>query len=249
MFSDPDKSVDSTFAHPGSRATFDWCLPALTMAVSGAGLSLLAVERVISSNPDMAALVQYWLAFVPIHIVAVAASLTVMLGLTLPGQRLVGLNLAPLPRPLGRSLGKAALVVTAFYPASALILLLSIKLLTNFGLQYAPSPIITFLLEEMTVARVLSTVATAVILAPVVEEILFRLVLYEGLKRAGMGMSAVCSALVFAMLHGSLFEVPSLFLLALLLQHLRTRNNSLLPAICAHACFNAISLAFVFIFG
>ena len=85
------------------------------------------------------------------------------------------------------------------------------------------------------------------LLAPFAEELALRAVLYGWLRRhAGPLLSALVSAMVFAMLHGSLILLPGTFLVGLVLAWVYERSGSLLPCILLHGCFNAISTLLVF---
>lgn len=84
----------------------------------------------------------------------------------------------------------------------------------------------------------------AVVVAPVIEEIFFRGVLFRGLRsRMGLGGAAAFSAFVFASLHPTL---PSgflpIFTLGMVLAVLREKTGSLYPGMIAHALNNGIML-------
>ena len=88
-----------------------------------------------------------------------------------------------------------------------------------------------------------------VLLAPFVEEVLFRGVLLAGLsERMPLRWAVTLSVLLFALLHlpdtGGHWQVlPGLIALALGLTWLRLRSGSLLPGYAAHALYNASVLA------
>jgi membrane protease YdiL (CAAX protease family) len=77
-----------------------------------------------------------------------------------------------------------------------------------------------------------------VVAAPIVEELVFRGVLYRYL-RGGLGvvLAVLLSALVFAVLH---IVIPPLFLMGIVLAALAQRTNSLLPGIVLHATNNGL---------
>jgi membrane protease YdiL (CAAX protease family) len=77
-----------------------------------------------------------------------------------------------------------------------------------------------------------------VVAAPIVEELVFRGVLYRYL-RGGLGvlLAVLLSALVFAVLH---VVIPPLFLMGIVLAALAQRTNSLLPGIVLHATNNGL---------
>lgn len=76
------------------------------------------------------------------------------------------------------------------------------------------------------------------IVAPLIEELLFRGLLYGYLRgRAGVVLSVIVSALVFAVLH---VVIPPLFVMGAILAVLAERNRSLWPSIALHATNNGL---------
>jgi membrane protease YdiL (CAAX protease family) len=89
-------------------------------------------------------------------------------------------------------------------------------------------------------------VATSIV-APVVEELTLRSVLYGWLrKHMSPIVAGMISAAAFAALHGSLVLLPGTFLVGLTLAWAYERSGSILPGILVHGCFNAISTLLVF---
>jgi membrane protease YdiL (CAAX protease family) len=85
---------------------------------------------------------------------------------------------------------------------------------------------------------------TAIVLAPLFEETLFRGVLLPVLGRQwGGGKAVVASAGVFALAHLSLGELIPLFLLGLGLGWLRWRSGCLSASIWMHALWNGMTFA------
>lgn len=86
-------------------------------------------------------------------------------------------------------------------------------------------------------------VLMAGIVAPVVEELVFRGALYRFLKGRVHPMLALAgSSLFFALMHLNLLQFVPLFLLAMLLGRAYERTGSILVPICFHACFNLNTL-------
>jgi len=86
----------------------------------------------------------------------------------------------------------------------------------------------------------------AVATAPIVEEIIYRGVLFSALERAaGQGASVVIVALLFGAVHvpqywNSLAAIVAVMLLSLALTLLRARTGKLLPCVATHLIFNGI---------
>ncbi len=80
-----------------------------------------------------------------------------------------------------------------------------------------------------------------VILAPVVEELIFRGVIFSGFQRMYPAFWAIfLSALLFAFFHLNPWQLGPTFLLGLLLGFVRLRTGSLLAAIFTHALHNGM---------
>jgi membrane protease YdiL (CAAX protease family) len=89
---------------------------------------------------------------------------------------------------------------------------------------------------------------TAVLLAPVAEEVLFRGILYPTLKQFGSSRLAWWgSSLLFAAIHLNAASFIPLLLLALLCAWLYERTQNLLAPIVTHLCFNAANLVLLFV--
>lgn len=82
----------------------------------------------------------------------------------------------------------------------------------------------------------------AIVMAPLVEEILFRGILYPLLKYRGYPRLAIWgTSLLFAAVHVNLLTFFPLFMFALLLTWLYERTDTLLAPILTHAAFNTIN--------
>lgn len=89
---------------------------------------------------------------------------------------------------------------------------------------------------------------SAIVLAPVVEEILFRGILYRTIQQRGHPRAAlVGSALLFGAIHASWMTFVPLTFLAVILALLYDKADNLVAPIVAHSCFNAANF-FLFIY-
>ena len=85
---------------------------------------------------------------------------------------------------------------------------------------------------------------TAIVLAPVAEEALFRGVLYTALRQRGYRRLAVWgNAMLFALIHFNIAAIVPLIFLALVWTWLYERTGNLLAPIAAHMTFNAVNFA------
>jgi membrane protease YdiL (CAAX protease family) len=82
---------------------------------------------------------------------------------------------------------------------------------------------------------------TAVVLAPVCEEILFRGLLFQGLRRRfPFWPAALLSSALFAVAHVDVLRMPGTFVGGLLLAAIVERRRSLLSSIAAHVVVNGV---------
>ena len=139
----------------------------------------------------------------------------------------------------------------ALYPIPVLYLVVAVVTATTglalkyLGIPPVGSPIIHQLLHSPSPALWGSVAILAVVVAPIAEELLFRLVLYEALRPYSERLATILTAMSFAALHRAPAEFPGLFILGLVLQHTRRKSGSLWAAILLHSAFNATSLVIV----
>ncbi|MEI6481325.1 MAG: CPBP family intramembrane glutamic endopeptidase [Candidatus Saccharibacteria bacterium] len=89
---------------------------------------------------------------------------------------------------------------------------------------------------------VIGTFISAVIIAPILEEIIFRGIIYVGLTKIWpRWVSAVLTAILFGWLHAQLNVGIYTFLLGLLLTWLYVKSRSLIPGIILHMLNNAVA--------
>lgn len=79
------------------------------------------------------------------------------------------------------------------------------------------------------------------IAAPVCEELMFRGAILRMLKTYGAGFAIACQAILFAIFHGTVDQLPYTVMGGLLLGYLTVKYDSLLPAMLLHALNNGVS--------
>ena len=85
---------------------------------------------------------------------------------------------------------------------------------------------------------------------PIVEELIFRGLLYPLLKKhIGVFWGCVTSSLLFSLIHDNVLSFALLFLFSVYLTFLYERNNNLLIPIAGHVFFNVIMLSLILIDG
>ena len=91
-------------------------------------------------------------------------------------------------------------------------------------------------------------ICMAVLVAPIVEEILFRGILYPAIKQIGYPrLAAISTAILFALFHVNLVTFASLTAVALGLIVLYEFTDNLLAPIIAHSIFNASNVFMIFL--
>ncbi len=140
-----------------------------------------------------------------------------------------------------------ALALGAMFAARAIGIQYAVFMQT-LGVKAPEVPDITRLFPVSPVG-VAASVLTAVVLAPLAEEALFRGVVYAGLReRWGQTAGMLVSAGLFALVHFSIFQFVPLFVLGLLLAWLLSATRSLWPSILCHSLFNATAVALLYLF-
>jgi len=90
--------------------------------------------------------------------------------------------------------------------------------------------------------------ACAVVLAPIVEEIIFRGGIYRFLKSQSTVLPAqIISGAFFAVMHGNLMSFLPLVVVGIILARVYERSGSILVPMCFHACFNGFNLLMLLI--
>jgi membrane protease YdiL (CAAX protease family) len=162
------------------------------------------------------------------------------------GLKGLGLRLKTVPRDLGF----AFLTLLAVWPlvlaAMSLTILVTRELL---GREYRipPHEALKLITESGAVPLQVILAIMAVVVAPMVEEMLFR-GLFQTMIRSYLQRpwpAIVLTSLLFASIHQDVSHWPSLFMLALGLGYAYEKSGSLLRPIFMHAMFNGITIVTV----
>lgn len=115
---------------------------------------------------------------------------------------------------------------------------------------FAPQELITLFQRGGDPIAIGLLVAMAVVLAPVVEELIFRGCIYRFLKSQTTLLPAqILSGIVFSFMHANLMSFIPLVIVGVLLARVYEKTGNLMVAIWFHAFFNAFSLLMLFITG
>ena len=94
---------------------------------------------------------------------------------------------------------------------------------------------------------VILSVFFSVIIAPIAEEILFRLLLFRAIRSFAPRWATLVTAVAFALMHDGPQFIPALILLSYILQHCR-REGGLLRSILVHAAYNGLATIIIWLF-
>lgn len=147
--------------------------------------------------------------------------------------------------PYAMAMGGMAAVLTL--PGAIGLQLGAVKGMEYLGWQPEVQQVVNLfnMTESWPDRAVLAT--TALALAPVAEEVLFRGLMYPALKSLGFPRLAFwTTALVFALVHFNVATFLPLVLLACILNLLYDHTGNLLSCITAHSVFNGINLLMLF---
>jgi uncharacterized protein len=182
-------------------------------------------------------------------LVAVQASVLATVLAWLAARGSLSTVAAPLRRPRGGDLGLGLVIGVGGF--GVLVLALG-ALFQLFGDVDAPQQ---QALDDAAVGGVdaLLAVVLAVMIAPVLEELVFRGALHGALRdRVGVWPAALLSSAVFAIIHLEIVTsspafLVQLFLLGLVFVWLYERTGNLLAPVVAHLVFNAISIGIAYV--
>jgi membrane protease YdiL (CAAX protease family) len=111
------------------------------------------------------------------------------------------------------------------------------------GVDAEPQPLLEFLIGNSNLQDRLLLILTAVVIAPISEELVFRGYVFGVLRRyAGRWWAMVISACVFAAIHAHIPSLAGLFVLAIALTLVYEGAGSLWAPVVMHALFNGITV-------
>jgi membrane protease YdiL (CAAX protease family) len=139
------------------------------------------------------------------------------------------------PRSWWRAAGISALVIFAVFVVTAVV--------AQFGNADEEQGLIPESFDSSRAAQFAAYAAVVVIVAPIVEELMFRGVGYGLLEPFGQTQAILVSGIAFALVHGLVIGFPVIASFAIGLAYLRARTSSIYPCILLHASFNAFGLA------
>jgi membrane protease YdiL (CAAX protease family) len=139
------------------------------------------------------------------------------------------------PRSWWRAAGISALVIVGTFVVTGIV--------AQFGDADEEQNLVPESFDSSRAAQFAAFAAIAVVVAPIVEELMFRGAGYGFLEPLGRLQAAVLVGIAFALVHGLLIGFPVIATFGIGLAILRGRTDSIYPCILLHATFNAFGLA------
>lgn len=147
---------------------------------------------------------------------------------------------------LGRAIFLSVLVAIMVMPVALSLRQVSAWFLSRFEVSAQPQEAVRAMEEAGSVGELAVYGIFAVLIAPLVEELIFRGVLYPALKQSGFRQLALWgTAIFFAVTHANLAALLPLTVLAVILTFLYETTNNLLAPILTHSLFNFANYAFM----
>jgi len=116
----------------------------------------------------------------------------------------------------------------------------------SFGAK--PQEAVTLVRETSDVGLLVAIAVSAIIIAPIAEELIFRGYLYPVVKRfTDRWFASIFSGVLFGVIHFNVMGLPMLALMGIILAVIYERSGSLWVPIGCHAAFNATSVGLMLI--
>jgi len=153
------------------------------------------------------------------------------------------------PRRLARALGTFPAMYGLGYGIALLTLLISYLISRVTGGQTFIEDLFrpTAADPSTSVANAVVMVFLLVIVAPVLEEIWVRGIMYDALKPYGCGIAIVISSILFGLMHGSMHMLFYTTALGFALGYIRYATDSLFVVTILHAIINAVAAGLLLI--
>ena len=146
-------------------------------------------------------------------------------------------------RATRRGVGYGMLTLLLAFPLIWIVLMISAFLFRD---HLESHPLIPLLLHTRDPWLIVLLALMAVVMAPIVEETLFRGLLFRALDaRVSFWGAAVISGVLFALVHGQLVAILPIVVLGVIFAFLTRRTESLWASAGAHAMFNGLNTLIV----
>ncbi len=138
--------------------------------------------------------------------------------------------------------------VYAMMVVGALIVACGWQTWVQDSLGARPQEAVTLVRETSDVGLLVAMAVTAIIFAPITEELIFRGYLYPVVKRfTDRWFASIFSGVLFGVIHFNVMALPMLALMGIILAVIYEKSGSLWVPIGCHAAFNATSVGLMLI--
>ena len=189
-------------------------------------LAAVSIAELVYPDGDGPSWLLWICTFAPIYLVAVPVGLLVM-------------RKAPATPRERHDLRAVQIVIAAIicifmmYAGNLIGVLLTSLVQTSFGLNSA-NPLLTYVADDTLWLRVL----VMVVLAPVIEEYIFRKQLIDRMNIYGEKLAVITSALMFGLFHGNLSQLFYAFALGLVFGYIYLKTGRLCYSVGLHMLIN-----------
>lgn len=147
---------------------------------------------------------------------------------------------------LGRALLLATIVAIVMLPIALSLTEVSSKILRFFHMPVEAQQAVRVMQAASSRLELLLHGVAAIFLAPFVEELVFRGILYPAIKQRGFHKLALWgTSFFFALTHSNMMILLPLTVLAIILTFLYETTNNLMAPIVTHSLFNAANYAYL----
>jgi membrane protease YdiL (CAAX protease family) len=229
-------------AQGGRVSTERFGLPDLIVTLLLAGLFMTAAYLQFTAPKPPAFSVQMLIQSTQLEVWLIVLLVGFLLLRKIRVLHFLGLRLYPPAKLIGR----AALFLLCAYPIVALANLL----LSGSPDKPEEQHIVSYFREQASLGQfrgIAAVCLTAVVVAPIFEELFFRGYFYPALKRyVGPVAGSIIVSALFACIHATVNVLPALFILAMCLTLAYEWSGSIFVPMTMHAAFNSINLLLLY---
>ena len=157
----------------------------------------------------------------------------------------LGLSLVNVSNNIKQGIKKYLVTLPLIILAGFIINLIS----SYYGINPEMQDVVKWILEENSIFILMSLIFFGIIIAPLIEEIIFRGFLQSALKNYfGRRYAIVISASLFAAVHMDVFAFFQILILGILLGYLYEKTQTLVASVVIHILHNSLTLVFLLYF-
>jgi membrane protease YdiL (CAAX protease family) len=147
---------------------------------------------------------------------------------------------------LGRTIFLSVVMAIVVLPVALSLTELSARVMRQFQMPVEPQQAVRVVQSAVSRLDLIVHGIAAILIAPFVEELVFRGIVYPAAKKNGSRTLALWgTSLFFALMHGNLMIVLPLTVLAIFLTFLYETTTNLLAPIITHSLFNAANFSYL----